>query len=728
MDLGHRFTDPLTSLNWSKWSSVVGPTTFSGGKISMYPTDTSAAWADTQSFALFNNVTGSGSSFMFKIETETGAAPMIGINGVSGWVYLHFYNNMIDLQDWTSGSSFAYSPSMYLRVRYDDNIEYLILDSSLDGITWTQRAYLYVSDYDVFDPRSVYISFDAGWESNKTTQISQINIPQTTNRYLVGSGNWNNDNTTIWSYNTGGAPGAIPPASSNFVYMPNNFTATLSGNVACNAVSHTNGTLNLSSYALNIGGGPAGHAFLESTGSTARTINLGSGTLIIGQPGQNSTSEQLLELSGTNLTFNAGTSLIVLNALKSGMLNSNRRFTTGSKTFNDVKINLGESSNSVTLLLSGSSTFRSLIIQSKNSAAHTVVTDGFTITKLIAIGSSPSSPLTIKPDGEWLSFITVNAMTGSIFGENLAIGSEGDSSEVGVRLNVYPDNDHDIGYIGTSSIVYGGSIGWNLSDPPKISTLVDPLTTAPGSNPNWVASDVSAISLVSTGLDGGGYEIANTSTLRPKLVSSDTYDFIDSWVVVESISSGGYKPNAPVFVNTTELDTDIPSSLWGFTDGMSPIALMGHTSHTGQSSYNSRIGSDTGLFRFKIGSDGSVSIQDHVGGSWVEWNYDDSHDISLSSDELMQFRSARLTLGATFGTMGGGSYTSTTIGSINPNLNQPPTIAPNTPDLKKFSTRTPTLEFTGTDPEGNPITYQIQIHTEDDFGEYNGGGGPPISQ
>jgi hypothetical protein len=60
----------------------------------------------------------------------------------------------------------------------------------------------------------------------------------------------------------------------------------------------------------------------------------------------------------------------------------------------------------------------------------------------------------------------------------------------------------------------------------------------------------------------------------------------------------------------------------------------------------------------------------------------------------------------------GTSYGSTITVETDAPPNQPPTVALNTPNEEVFNTATPTLEFTGTDPEGDDITYQIQISTE----------------
>ena len=130
------------------------------------------------------------------------------------------------------------------------------------------------------------------------------------NRYLVKSGVWSDP--SVWSATSGGSSGASVPTSSDTVYINANYTVTLTSDAACNFLRHTNGTLILSSHKLT-----SGYQFL-SYGSTSRTLNLGSGTLEVGV----GSSDALLTLSGSNLTFEAGTSLIVINTSLSDTYNT----------------------------------------------------------------------------------------------------------------------------------------------------------------------------------------------------------------------------------------------------------------------------------------------------------------------------------------------------------------------------------------------------------------------
>ena len=58
--------------------------------------------------------------------------------------------------------------------------------------------------------------------------------------------------------------------------------------------------------------------------------------------------------------------------------------------------------------------------------------------------------------------------------------------------------------------------------------------------------------------------------------------------------------------------------------------------------------------------------------------------------------------------------------------NQPPTVALNTPaDAASISDTTPTLDFTGTDAEGNDVRYEVQVGSDSSFGSTNSGATNP---
>ena len=214
----------------------------------------------------------------------------------------------------------------------------------------------------------------------------------------------------------------------------------------------------------------------------------------------------------------------------------------GNKTYNDVKIRVGTANSTPAVVkLGGSPTFRSLIIQSKNSAAHTVNFDsGATITtnKFVAIGSSSSSKLTVKPSSG--SSTIALSSGGSTYGQ--FVDMQASASGAGVPK-----------YIGANSTQSSG-MGWLLQDPPKISTLVDPLTTAPGSNTNWATTN--SVASVSNGQGGGGYSIGIFSSMT----STDTFDMVGDYLVFETKEMLG----AQVHIQSDVGDT-IPPSDYGFT-------------------------------------------------------------------------------------------------------------------------------------------------------------------
>lgn len=335
------------------------------------------------------------------------------------------------------------------------------------------------------------------------------------NRYLVATGNWSS--TSIWSDTSGGSGGASVPTGSDTVYINANYTVTLSANASAMMVVHTNGRLNLGSYRLS------GSLGVHSTGSNARILDLGSGTLAINP----SASGTIMELSGTNLTVLSSGSRIETTSLYMYSADQTHTMILGNYTVGDLHStfgNSGLSSYSTTLNITGSPTFRSLIIQSKNSAAHTVNIDSVETQKFVGIGSSSSNRLKIL--GSMGSSIHFVGSSPTSYGKFLDLDG------------VAPTNDGNPGdftarYAGSNSIANTswGDYGWLLQDPPKISTLIDPLTTAAASNTNWTVTG-GTLDSITTGIGGGGYK--GQGSAATILVSTETYDFIDSSVIIEA--------------------------------------------------------------------------------------------------------------------------------------------------------------------------------------------------
>lgn len=318
-------------------------------------------------------------------------------------------------------------------------------------------------------------------------------------RYLRASGNWNGP---VWAATSNGAAGsAATPTVDDSVLIEANFAVTLVDDIHINRLFIKEGTFNAVSYDVTT------EMSCYTGDAGTRTINMGSGTWTIN--GGNTGTIFAIDNFGSGTTaLNAGTSLLVLNETSGA-------FVTGGKTFNDVRINMSGDFGSE-LNITGSPTFRLLDIRSANSAAHTVNFDGTSVIvdKFIAIGSSTSNRLKLSGATEYDTYLKPASQTSTSYGQFLNMD----------YLHAdywYPGPTP---YVGSNSI---GQAGWVYQDPPKISTLVDPLTTAPGSNPNWTVSGT--VTQVTSGHDGGGYINSSSSIMT----STDTYDLIDSEIVVE---------------------------------------------------------------------------------------------------------------------------------------------------------------------------------------------------
>lgn len=331
------------------------------------------------------------------------------------------------------------------------------------------------------------------WSATRTMTVDN-NL-----RYLRASGNWNG---SVWAFTPSGTAGsASTPTSADNVIINSNYTVTLNQNISIGTLSVTDGTFNASSYnvtvtnLLNVGVlGPAGG-----------NLNMGSGTWTI-NAGEYHTSGILIYNTSS---FNASNATIIFNVTGSWV-----DFYTANNTFRDVIINIGNPSNaSHRLDISGSPTFRSLIIQSKNSAAHTVNFDdsnetGIMAEKLIVIGSSSSNKLTLHDSTQGLAWLYTGKADGTQEGT-----SYGKYVNMDIQTSWIVDRDNWKPYIGSTSTqgAYADNT-WLTQNPPKADTLVDPLTTEPSSNPNWDVSDFPTIGrpdivLVDYGLFGGGYVI-----------------------------------------------------------------------------------------------------------------------------------------------------------------------------------------------------------------------------
>lgn len=459
------------------------------------------------------------------------------------------------------------------------------------------------------------------------------------NRYLRASGNWNGP---VWAATSGGAAGsAATPTASDNVYVAANYTVTLTADATCNFLVHTNGTISLDSYKLSV------DESLRSTGSTSRTMNLGSGgiELVYGVGAGNN----IFELSGSNLTLNAGTSLVTINYR--GGFNGpplfEGYFITGSKTFNDVVINIDTSADENSPFnITGSPTFRSLIIQSKNNAAHTVQFDDFSsiyFDKFVGIGSSPSSRLTVKgqsdDDDDTVIFATRQIGGGSIYGQNL-------------NMRVYYDNVdgpggevHTPPYIGSNSIA-GGS-NWLTQDPPKISTFTDSMTSNPVDNTNWHFTGL--VQQITSGIDGGGYLIGpQNASLADSAITTGVFDFTNSEIVIEKPNwnlppEERYYTNSALGVGLSLADFYLEVFEFVETSGTS----LGQYGQVIASAWLGGIDIYEAIFDLPIAGSKYVRIK-HGGGvimySVLDDNGDwhDMHSIEVSAEQELHLRAARL--------------------------------------------------------------------------------------
>lgn len=325
------------------------------------------------------------------------------------------------------------------------------------------------------------------------------------NRYLRATGNWNGP---VWAATSDGAAGsAATPTVNDTVRIEADFTVSLTSDATVSYHLQNSGRINLSGHKYTVTGGNgtiiSGGTF-DMTNSVHETVGFaGSGATLISDGSHliiNHRGDGLASLAAeayNNVTINT----------RSRLPTTTSSYTIKGGVFRDLILNFVGQNEPHSAIIEGSPTFRSLIIQSKNSAAHTVNFDGgdFNIDKFIAIGSSSSNRLKLV-NYVGTNYFSINN-NGSVFGQYVDMSD----FEVTVTKDGWSD-DFEQAYIGSNSIGSGNTGGnWLFQDPPKISTLVDPLTTAPGSNPNWTVTldgmfGVS-ISQLSSGYGGGGYRI-----------------------------------------------------------------------------------------------------------------------------------------------------------------------------------------------------------------------------
>lgn len=437
------------------------------------------------------------------------------------------------------------------------------------------------------------------------------------NRYLRATGNWNGP---VWAETSGGTAGtAATPTSADIVYIIANFTVTLTEDAVGGAINFSNGRINLASYTLDLRGTYGG--FFRSYGTSARTIDMGSGTLIMGALSDN--KSQLLLYEGSDLTIIPGTSRLIF---ESRVLDD--AFKTGSHTFNDVEVRLGSGVSTSSLYITGSPTFRLLDIRSANSAAHTVsFDDDVYVNKLVVIGQSVSSRLTVNnTDGKCF-----------IFGEDNIATTYGQFVDMRMQAasNIYYDDPTNPTYIGNNSIT--NTTGWMLQDPPKISTLVDQLTIEPGSNSKWMTGGT--VTQVSTGAGGGGYNLSSGSSI----LSTDVFDLTESSIFFERTVDNPTDGDFGVLALGDDLsNTTSYVAAWSWISGSPPSYDVAYWS-----GYNDERGGGDSCFEYpistskyvKIGISGN-NLAQSVSDDAINWTVVWTN--SLTDFELSMYKACRV--------------------------------------------------------------------------------------
>jgi hypothetical protein len=216
--------------------------------------------------------------------------------------------------------------------------------------------------------------------------------------WILGTGTWSSSNTTNWSATSGGTGGASVPTSAD--------TPIFDANSGSGVVTFTNGGVTVGTTTINNSGIELrlGAAFttsgiltlttgtfttnnynvtatnLSSSNSNTRTINLGSSTVTL-----SSGSTSVNFSTSTNLTFNAGTSSIVL----SGTGNT---FSGGGRTFYNVSFT---PTTSTAHAVNGENTYNNLSFAGRTTAGITgiILNADQTITGTLTISAGTNATM-----------------------------------------------------------------------------------------------------------------------------------------------------------------------------------------------------------------------------------------------------------------------------------------------------------------------------------------------
>jgi len=342
-------------------------------------------------------------------------------------------------------------------------------------------------------------------------------------RYSRTSGDWNG---AIWAATPGGAAGSasVPTASDDVYILVNTGSISLSTSIEVASLhGYTDGasigsTFNANSYNITVNGD-----FDVSSDMVFSNLNY-------------------VETNGTASFYGYDHTLqnITVNVQE-----YNKHLIVPSYNGTTCVINLGQgTTNYTSITMDNDQTFGSLFILNKNDSYNYVyMYQGATVDHLIALGTENGDLfLSGNPDSGSSTLQFTDG--GTCYGDYVSFD-----------ITLHPGGDAPF-YIGSHS--QEDYSGWLNQDPPKISTLVDPLTTAPASNSNWTFPN-GYPSQISTGHDGGGYDLSPSLNM----VGTATFDMLDvDYTVEQNIFGYTY----------TKLRVDSVSStatISGSTDGSS---------------------------------------------------------------------------------------------------------------------------------------------------------------
>jgi hypothetical protein len=247
----------------------------------------------------------------------------------------------------------------------------------------------------------------------------------------------------------------------------------------------TAGTFSAGIYNVSMG-------TFSTAGSTARTLNMGSGTWTITSLNTTSTALSVWTISGTNYTFNKDTANINI----TGAGNSRINFVGGSQTYNNL--NITSTTGSPVINISGNNTFNT-ISSSKTSKWMLQFESGSTtnVTTFSVNGSSSNNLVTIRTNTLSAAATSTLNVTNSFTTNYALVNDVTLSSSNGTITN---------GYISPTATNWTRGSGTNYIQIIISGTVWQVPTT-------WNSSN-NAIHIVGAGGGGSGTTIATTTANR----------------------------------------------------------------------------------------------------------------------------------------------------------------------------------------------------------------------